>query len=87
MSPERQRKLRTVCATLLVLMTMPLLASCKMGRSDVAVKIVCPAIKSYPKATLDRALVEYKALAPGSAIKEMFGDYSQLRDQIRACNK
>jgi hypothetical protein len=64
-----------------------LLISCQRVPSSVAVKIVCPAIKSYPKATLDRALVEYKALPSGSAIKEMFGDYSQLRDQIRACNK
>jgi len=68
-------------------MTMPLIASCKMAPSEVAVKIVCPQIKAYPKATLQRALAEYRALPTGSAIREMFGDYSQLRDQIRVCQK
>lgn len=61
------------------------LAACKTGRSEVAVKIVCPEIRSYDQATLDRALAEYRALPDGSAIRLMLGDYKQLRDRVRAC--
>jgi hypothetical protein len=71
----------------LVLLTIPLLTSCKPGSSEVAVKIVCPWIAQYDKPTQDRALAEYRALPAGSAIKQMFGDYSHLRDRIRACQK
>ncbi len=85
MSPERLRKLKTACAMLLVL-TMPvLLTACVKGNSEVAVKIICPWIAQYDKATQDRALTEYNALPSGSAIKLMFGDYKHLRDRIRAC--
>ncbi|MBZ0147987.1 MAG: hypothetical protein K8F62_10660 [Pseudorhodoplanes sp.] len=61
------------------------LAACKTGRSEVAVRIVCPEIRSYDAATLDRALAEYRALPAGSAIRLMLGDYRQLRDRVRAC--
>jgi hypothetical protein len=87
MSPRKLPRLRTACAMSLLLLAMPLLASCKTGNSSVAVKIVCPWIAQYDKTTQDRALAEYRALPAGSAIKQMFGDYSHLRDRIRACQK
>jgi hypothetical protein len=46
---------------------------------------VCPTIRAYDQATLDRALIEYQALPRGSAIKQMIGDYQVLRDRVRAC--
>jgi hypothetical protein len=61
------------------------LAACKTGRSEIAVKIICPEIRSYDMATLDRALAEYRALPDGSAIRLMLGDYKQLRDGVWAC--
>jgi hypothetical protein len=42
-------------------------------------------LRQYDVATQERALAEYKALPQGSAIKAMFGDYLNLRDQVRAC--
>lgn len=72
---------------MLVLMTTPLLGACLKANSEVAVKIICPRINAYDKATQERALAEYKALPQGSAIKLMIGDYKQLRDQIRVCAK
>jgi hypothetical protein len=68
-----------------VLMIAPLLGACPKENSEVAVKIICPEISKYDKATQDRALAEYKALPEGSAIKLMIGDYKHLRDKIRAC--
>jgi hypothetical protein len=65
---------------------MPWLTSCKPADSEV-VRIVCPIIQEYDHATLTRALAEYRALPQGSAIKAMIGDYSVLRDRIRACKK
>jgi hypothetical protein len=87
MSPRKLPRLRTVCAMSFVLLTMPLLTACDPRNSSVAVKVVCPWIAQYDKATQDRALVEYQALPAGSAIKLMFGDYKHLRDRIRACQK
>jgi hypothetical protein len=70
----------------LAVLTIPLLSgACKIGRSEVAVKIVCPEIRSYDAATLDRALEEYRQLPQGSAIRLMIGDYKQLRDRVRKC--
>ena len=68
-----------------VLMMSLSLAACKTRPSEVAVRIVCPQVRAYDQATLDRALSEYRALPEGSAIKLMLGDYKQLRDQIRVC--
>lgn len=68
-----------------ILLTMPLLAGCEKGRSDAVVRVVCPTIRSYDQATLNRALEEYRALPSGSAIKMMIGDYQVLRDRVRAC--
>ena len=61
------------------------LAACRTDPSD-AVKLVCPEIRKYDAAILDRALVEYRALPAGSAIRLMLGDYKQLRDRIRLCH-
>jgi hypothetical protein len=47
--------------------------------------VICPHIAQYSNQMQDRALAEYRALPPGSAIKSMFGDYLTLRDQVRAC--
>jgi hypothetical protein len=70
----------------LVVLTMGLsLAACKTKASEIAVKIVCPEIRSYDKTTLERALAEYRALPDGSAIRLMLGDYKQLRDRVRMC--
>ncbi len=68
-----------------ILLTTPLLAGCDPARSNTVVKIVCPTIRAYDQATLDRALIEYQALPRGSAIKQMIGDYQVLRDRVRAC--
>ncbi len=87
MSCEKQRKPKTGCAILSVLLTTMLLTACNPAGSKVVVKTVCAHINSYDKATQDRALAEYKALPSGSAIKLMIGDYKQLRDQIRVCSK
>ncbi len=84
-SPARRRRLKTACAIFLVLTIGPSLAACKTGRSEVAVRIVCPEIRAYDAATLERALAEYRALPQGSAIQQMLGDYKQLRDRVRAC--
>jgi hypothetical protein len=67
-----------------LMMTLSLTA-CRSGRSEVAVKIICPEIRSYGAATLGRALAEYRALPDGSAVRQMLGDYKQLRDRVRAC--
>ena len=68
-------------------MTSLSLAACKTEHSEVAVRIVCPEIRSYDGAILERALNEYRALPEGSAIRLMLGDYKQLRDRVRACRE
>ena len=68
-----------------ILATTMLLAGCVTTRSSSVVKISCPTIKSYDKATLDKALSEYRKLPAGSEIKRMIGDYQVLRDRVRAC--
>jgi hypothetical protein len=72
-------------ATFLALPMMLLLTSCDEISSEVVVKIVCPRINEYDKATQDRALTEYEALPKGSALRLFIGDYAQLREQIRVC--
>lgn len=62
-----------------------LLAGCNQEASSVVVKTVCPVIRSYDKATQERALAEYRALPANSAIKAMVGDYLTLRDRVRKC--
>ena len=69
-----------------VLMTSLSLAACRTDNSETAVKIVCPQIRAYDRATQERALAQYRALPQGSAIRLMLGDYKQLRDQVRVCN-
>lgn len=69
----------------LVLPTTLLLTACDPGNSDVVVKIVCPTIMQYDRQTQDRALVEYQALPPGSALRQFIGDYKRLRDQVSVC--
>lgn len=72
----------------LVLPMMLLLTACDPnGSSDVVVKIVCPRINEYDAKTQDRALAEYNALPPGSALRLFIGDYKQLREQIRVCRE
>jgi hypothetical protein len=39
----------------------------------------------YDRQTQDRALVEYQALPPGSALRQFIGDYKRLRDQVSVC--
>lgn len=68
----------------IILAAIPLLGACQTVRSST-VKISCPTIKSYDKATLDKALSEYRKLPAGSEIKRMIGDYQVLRDRVRAC--
>lgn len=72
---------------LLALPMTLLLTACEPGSSDVVVKIVCPRINEYDRATQDRALAEYSALPKGSALRLFIGDYKQLRDQIRVCRE
>jgi coenzyme F420-reducing hydrogenase gamma subunit len=72
------------CLTVLP-MTM-LLGGCPNEPSEV-VRVVCPVIKQYTPEQQQRALEEYRALPAGSMIKQMFGDYSVLRDRVRACRK
>lgn len=69
---------------LTILLTTMLLAGCQTVASST-VKISCPTIRQYDKATLDRALSEYRLLPSGSEIKRMLGDYLVLRDRVRAC--
>lgn len=71
----------------IILLTMTLLQGCEAGRSSTVVKVICPTIRSYDQATLNRALAEYQRLPNGSAIKQMIGDYQVLRDRVRACRK
>lgn len=70
---------------LLVLPMILLLTACNPDDSNVVVQIVCPRINEYDVKTQDRALAEYKALAPDSALRLFIGDYKQLRDQVRVC--
>jgi hypothetical protein len=69
-----------------ILPTTLLLTACVPDSSNV-VTVVCPVIRQYDQAFLDRALAEYKGLPSGSAIKQMIGDYKVLRDRVRACRK
>lgn len=72
---------------MLLVLTMTLsLAACRTDNSEIAVKIICPQVRAYDRATQERALAEYRALPQGSAIRLMLGDYKQLRDQIGRCN-
>jgi hypothetical protein len=72
---------------MLLVLTMTLsLAACRTDNSEIAVKIICPQVRAYDRATQERALAEYRALPQGSAIRLMLGDYKQLRDRIRRCN-
>jgi len=61
------------------------LTACEPGSSEVVVKIVCPTINQYDKATQDKALAEYQALPKDSALRLFIGDYKRLRDQIAVC--
>lgn len=63
-----------------------LLTACEPDGSEVVVvKFVCLKINEYDTATQDRALAEYNALPAGSALRLFFGDYKQLREQVRVC--
>jgi hypothetical protein len=66
---------------------MALLSGCEPGGSEIVVKTVCPAIMQYDARTQDRALAEYQALPPGSALRLFIGDYARLRDQITICRQ
>ncbi|MGY3278105.1 hypothetical protein [Bradyrhizobium sp. S3.7.6] len=67
-------------------MMMLLLTACNAEISDdIVVKAICPTIVKYDKETQDRALLEYRALPSGSAIRLFIGDYKRLRDQVNAC--
>jgi len=57
------------------------IAACDQDPNSVA----CPYLRRYDRATQDRALAELRALPKGSAIRLMIGDYSNLREQVRAC--
>jgi hypothetical protein len=57
-------------------------ASCQQ---EAAYQVACPYIRQYDRATIERALVEYRALPKGSALRTLIGDYENLRDQVRAC--
>lgn len=70
---------------LIILATTMLLTGCVTVGSSTAVKIVCPTIKQYDRATLEAAYQEYRRLAAGSEIKKMVNDYQVLRDKVRAC--
>lgn len=80
------RKTAWLRLTTALLMTT-LLTGCVTARSSSVVKISCPTIKAYDKATLEKALSEYQRLPAGSEIKRMIGDYQVLRDRVRACRK
>lgn len=67
-----------------ILLTTMWLTGCQTVASS-SVKVICPTIRSYDKATLDKALSEYRKLPAGSEIKRMVGDYQVLRDKVRAC--
>jgi hypothetical protein len=59
----------------------------KRPPSDVVVQVQCPAIQKYDAAQLAKASKEFDTLPQGSALKSMFGDYQNLRDQTRACRR
>jgi hypothetical protein len=69
---------RFSCAVLLALF----LTACQQ---EAAYQVACPYIRQYDRATIERALVEYRALPKGSALRTLIGDYENLRDQVRAC--
>jgi len=71
----------------IILLTTISLGACQAGHSSTVVKVICPTIRSYDQATLNRALAEYQRLPAGSAIKQMIGDYQVLRDRVRACRQ
>lgn len=69
---------------LTILLTTMWLTGCQTVASS-SVKVMCPTIRAYDQATLNKALQEYRRLPAGSEIKRMIGDYQVLRDKVRAC--
>lgn len=51
------------------------------------VKVVCPAIQPYDSATQTKLADEFDALPAKSTLRRAVGDYLNLRNQVRACNK
>lgn len=62
-----------------------MLTACATGISEPRVFSVCPPVVVHSRAFKARATDETDLLPEGSAIVEMFADYSVMRDQARAC--
>lgn len=63
------------------------LTGCATGTSEPRVVAVCPPVAEYSREFQTRAAEELGMLPDGSAIVEMLGDYSVMRDQVRACRR
>lgn len=61
-----------------------LLAGClSTERSET--RIVCPTLRIYTGDFLGKADTQFKRAGP--QVREMIGDYQNLRDQVRACRR
>lgn len=62
-----------------------LLAGCATAGSDRQPAAACPPVVGYGAELQGQAAAEVEALAEGSAVAELLGDYAVMRDQARAC--
>ncbi len=61
------------------------LSGCATGRSELETAAACPPVVEYSRELQARAAAELSILPGRSAIAEMLGDYSVMRDQARTC--
>ena len=59
------------------------ISACATGSSSTA----CPPIKEYTREQQVQVADELKLLPPDNQTSEFMKDYSQLREQIRACRR
>lgn len=64
-----------------------LLGACATVGSEPRIATVCPPVVEYTCEFQARAAVELAMLPERSAIIQMMGDYSVMRDQVRACRR
>ncbi len=61
------------------------LSGCATAGSETGGVTACPPVVDYSREFQARAAEELARLPDGSAVVEMMGDYSVMRQQARAC--
>ena len=68
-----------------LVISMSWLTGCATAGFEQGGTAACPPVVEYSREVQARAAEELAALPNGSAVVEMLGDYTVLREQVRSC--